>query len=617
MRSLLISPTDSRVVYLGTSDGQLFKSEDGGLSWSLLLPGLDRRQLVIDTLVEDPGGTGRLYAAGWDLRSDGGGLFESKDAGHTWNQVDLPGVNVAVRGFAISKGNPSCMIAGTGAGVFVSSDGGENWSRTGAKIEAFRQAESVAIDPRNPRLLFVGTWHLGYRSTDFGRTWWRNDSGFIADSDVFSISIDERKPGTMFASACTGLYRSVDHGASWTRLRVFPKSFLVRAQIVSIDPGNSARVYGGTTEGLFRSLDSGRSWQRITPSDWVVNAIQVDPEDSKVILIGTELHGVLRSDNGGKSWKDSNTGFVSRSITRVFADPTVPGRILAGERSGESVGGYYVFDNRADGWVDLDRNEIPGTGMLSLLVLPGSEGRIVGTAHGAFLQRPDTPGWTSLPGPISKVSVYDLTVDHRNEWIFAGTDDDVYRARLPELDFQKPQFYRFIPRVFSLLASRERPERLFAGTHLGVLRSEDSGATWSFATAGIPDHTIIENLAFAPGREDRIYAGTTAGLYVSRDGGNAWQRIPDDRLGTDIPAIIFLNASGARIMAAGGFSGGVFLSEDAGIHWDRIWNPGFRSPVRSLVQDPVNPSAFYLGTASEGVYRLFLQPSLSRNKPPQ
>ncbi|MGA2261243.1 MAG: hypothetical protein ABSH28_07400 [Acidobacteriota bacterium] len=607
VRSLLISSKNGKIAYLGTSDGQLFKSSDGGESWGLLYPGLGRRQFVIDTIVEDPADSNHLYAGGWDLRSDGGGLFETPDGGRSWSQVRLPKTNVAVRGFALSRKNPSHMIAATGGGVFVTADSGKTWQQRGARMAAFLQAESVAIDPEEPRFLFVGTWHLGYRSTDFGKTWVRNDSGMILDSDVFSISIDDRDPKNMFASACTGLYRSIDHGASWTRLKVFPKSFLVRAQVVFIDPTDSSRVYGGTTEGLFKSRDSGKSWSRVTASDLTINAIQVDPFNENVVLIGTELHGVLRSQDGGRSWRESNAGFVSRSITRIVSDPEAPGRFLVGEFTEGRIGGMYVYDNPINGWARLNEKDVPGEGLLSFLALPGGRGRIAGTARGVFLQSPGSSGWSRLPGPISKLTVYDLAIDEDTTWVFAGTNDGIYRARMADLSFQKPPNYSFIPRVFSLLASRSGTDLIFAGTHMGVLRSDDSGATWRSLSDGIPEHTIVECLVFSPEGEGHLFAGTMAGLFESKNGARTWDRIPDGRLGVDISSVIFLDAGGKRILAADNTRGGVFLSEDAGAHWDKIENPEFGSPVRSIAQDPLHPTAIYLGTSTEGVYRLVLQ----------
>ncbi len=606
VRSLLINSQDSSICYLGTSDGQIFKSLDSGVSWRLLYPGIKRRQLVIDTIVQDPVNADHVFAGGWALRSSGGGLFESNDAGESWNQVKLPKADVAVRGFAISGKHPSYMVAGTGSGIFVTEDGGKSWQQRGARIEAFLQTESVAIDPENPRFLFVGTWHLGFRSSDFGQTWVQNDKGMIFDSDVFSLSIDRRKPNTIFASACTGLYRSNDHGLSWTRLKVFPKSYLVRAQIVYIDPTNSARIYGGTTEGLFVSQDSGRSWKRITAADLTIHAIQVDPADSNVILLGTEMHGVLRSTDGGRSWVESNAGFVNHSIARIVPDPVKSGRFLVGEFFEGKVGGFHIYDNPINSWIELDPKEMPGEGMLAMLTLPGNRGQLAGTGRGAFLRPPESIQWVSLSGSINKLTVYDLALDEDGSWVFAGTNDGVYRARPDDLIFEKPSQSNIIPRVLSLLPSRSVAGRVFAGTHMGVLLSEDAGATWNFSSAGIPDYTIVECLVASPVDENHILAGTTAGLYESKNGGRTWVGMADGRLGGDFPAVIYLDAGGTRILAADNTSGGVFLSRDSGASWEKVVNPEFSAHIRTLAQDPAHPSKVYLGTGTEGVYRLTL-----------
>lgn len=601
VRSLLVSSTPN-LIYMGTRDGQIYKSTDGGAGWRLLYPGVRRRQFVIDAIVEKPGEPDHLFVGGWDVRSSGGGLYETRDGGQSWIQVKLAKANVAVRGFAISRHNPAFMIAGTNAGVFVTADGGKTWQQRGAQMKAFLQTESVAIDPENPHFLFVGTWHLGYRSTDFGKTWVSNAQGMIADSDVFSIVVDERNPKNLFASACTGLYRSIDHGLSWTRLKVFPKSYLVRAQVVYVDPSDAKRVYGGTTEGLFLSGDSGKSWSRVTPADWIVNAIQVDPRNG-TILIGTEVNGIRRSGDGGSTWEDANSGYANRSISRVMADPANPGRFYVGELSEGKNDGLYVFDNPVNRWVPPDSYEAPGQSLLSMLELPGDQGRIAGTARGIFLRRPQSDKWTALPGPISKLSVYDLALDKDQVWVFAATNSGVYRSRIEDLDFQRPRNYSVIPRVFSLLSTGNR---LFAATHLGVLRSDDSGGTWTSSSAGIPDSTIVECLVSSPAEPARMLAGTTAGLFASTDGGNRWARTSDGRLGVDISSVLFLDDSGKRILAADNTFGGVFLSADGGGRWDRIEDPQFGSPIRSLAQDPLHPSIVYLGTATESVYRLYL-----------
>jgi len=190
--------------------------------------------------------------------------------------------------------------------------------------------------------------------------------------------------------------------------------------------------------------------------------------------------------------------------------------------------------------------------------------------------------------------------------VFAGTNDGIYRARLDELRFEKPPVYNFIPRVFDLLPDRSDTATILAGSHFGVLRSKDSGATWQVFSQGIPDHTIVECLASDPAKEAHLFAGTSAGLFESHDRGETWLPVADGKVGVNIPAIIYLDSAGRSLLAADNTFGGVLLSGDGGIHWRKIEDPEFSSPVRSLVQDPLHPSVIYLGTGTEGVYRLTL-----------
>ena len=206
VRSLLLDSRKAGAVYLGTSNGRIFKSSDGGASWTPLNPGIGPYRYVIDTLVQHPKEKDRLFAGAWDLHSDGGGLFESSDAGLTWKRVMLPQPYSAVRGLSVCRKSPEHMIVGTLAGVYVSSDGGARWKSVGGT--ELQKAESVAIDPVDYRFLYVGTWRLSYRSADFGKTWTRVEKGMPLDSDVFSLSINRQNPEIVYSSACSGVYRS-------------------------------------------------------------------------------------------------------------------------------------------------------------------------------------------------------------------------------------------------------------------------------------------------------------------------------------------------------------------------------------------------------------------------
>jgi photosystem II stability/assembly factor-like uncharacterized protein len=274
-------------------------------------------------------------------------------------------------------------------------------------------------------------------------------------------------------------------------------------------------------------------------------------------------------------------------------------------------GGIYAFDYASGHWDAEPAQGPPDSPVLALLPLPGSSGRIAGTAQGLYRQGSPSDPWSKVPGAISRSIVRDLALDSSGDWIFAATDWGVLRSRPSELDFGPPADKRFHVPAFSVTSSKTLPGVIFAGTGMGVLRSRDFGMTWDVSSTGLPGRAMIECLATSPAESGHILAGTAAGLYQSRDQGETWEKGADGRLGVDISSIIFLDSAGRKIMAADATFGGVFLSADGGSTWTRIDAPGFGSPVRHLAWDPFQPSQVYLGTNSDGVYRLRLNTNLT------
>jgi photosystem II stability/assembly factor-like uncharacterized protein len=569
VRSLLIDAKRSNIVYLGTSSGKIFKSLDGGDFWKALSPGIGKNGYVVDTLVQHPLEPDHIYAGAWDLHSEGGGLFESKNGGATWTPVQLPKASAAVRGLAICKSEPSRMIVGTLQGAYVSADGGHEWKKVGG--DELQKSRSVAIDPSDYRFLYVGTWRLAYKSEDFGKTWRRLDKGMPLDSDVFSIAISSQNSRVVYSSACSGVYRSENRAQRWTRLRVLPGRFTIRAHIVIIDPSNYRRIYSGTTEGLYVSNDTGRTWTRLTSKNVVVNEIQIDPKNSRRILIGTEYDGILQSENEGRTWKESNNGFVHKKVSWILPDPVSSGRFVAGVVSGG--GGLYFYDEKAASWT-LSQIE-PGMRILSYLILPDDHGRLAGTTQGVYWQTNHSDRWKKLSGSIARRTVYSLELDPYNPVIYAGTDQGIYRTSLSAMNFRMPPGYRFSPKAWCITAPQTDPGLVYAGTSLGLLRSWDRGTTWNLISAyGLPERAVIGAIAVSPSDKDHLFAGTSAGLFESLNGGVHWKKAGDRRMEGEVPSVVFLDDSGRRILAADKTSGGIFYSKDGGENWEKISSQG-------------------------------------------
>jgi len=306
-------------VYLGTPDGHIFASSDRGEQWTLRGRAGGRLDGVVQRIVPDTRDTKRLLAAVWFREVPKGGVFESVDTGRNWRLIGLG--EEAVRALEQSASDPKVWIAGTRTGVFRSTDDGQNWLRiTQANDAELQNVDSLAIDPRDAQTIYVGTYHLPWKTTDGGKTWNSISAGMIDDSDIMSLRIEAANPRRMFSSACSGVYRSEDGGAMWTKLQGVPYSSRRTQQIVQ-DPTDDRTLYAATTEGLWMTPDSGESWKRITARDTDASAVVVLPgPKEKRILAGMSAQGILRSDDGGNTFADSNEGFSHRVIAAAAVE---------------------------------------------------------------------------------------------------------------------------------------------------------------------------------------------------------------------------------------------------------------------------------------------------------
>ena len=166
------------ILYAGTQVGGLFKSFDGGDNWLEINEGLLRdpdvpSSTIIESLAIDPYDSDTLYTSvtSYDLGVTSLGLFKSTDGGGSWSPVraSLPATNV--RSIVIDPLNSSTVHIGTNAGVFKSIDRGVSWlpANTGLSNKLVRV---VAIDP-STGLLYAGTDGGGIFVSDNGGSSWQ------------------------------------------------------------------------------------------------------------------------------------------------------------------------------------------------------------------------------------------------------------------------------------------------------------------------------------------------------------------------------------------------------------------------------------------------------------
>ena len=628
VRALASDPANPEVLYLGTSDGAIFASRDAGADWEQRGVVGENLDAVVTAIIVDPRKSARLYAATWtrEAGGEGGGVFVSDDGGKSWRDSGISGH--AVRALAQSASDPAILIAGALDGVFLSRDSGGNWERiTPGGNADLRNFDSLAIDPRDPQIIYAGTFHLPWKTSDGGKHWAPIHAGMIDDSDVLSLTLDAQNPQRVFASACSGIYRSDDGGVAWEKIEGIPYSSR-RTPVIRQDAANPATLYAGTTEGLWKTADGGASWRRISPRRWVINSMVILPGDGdreSQVLLGTEQHGVLASDDGGASFHASNAGFHHHRIVSLAVDPrdadraaavveNAPNALLMTEDGGRNwlpmsagLDGdtvRQIFSSPVGWWATL------GSGGLARFDAKANTWARIGViAESSTTDSAGSSSATAGEAHAVRSAVNDISFT-ASAW-FAATDQGLFVSH----DFGRLWApLRFGPGdvpVRSVRASSDGQQIRLASSG-GMVFSEDGGNTWTWHDLPLGSGGALR-LEWTS--DNTLLAVARTGLYISRDAGTNWIKAQSGLPGGLVDGLL----TQQEFWLASVQTAGLYISRDEGATWARVKRSG--PSIMPHVNDQQFPvlvavgeaARIYAGSATDGLYVL----DLSGNSAPQ
>jgi len=538
-----------------------------------------RDDLVLDSIVVDPGKPGRILVGAWVLGSPDGGIYVSNDNGVSWaSEKSMEGQSI--RALSAAPSNPNILVAGTLKGVYQSTDGGTQWKLISPEgSQELHEVESIAIDPKNPQTIYAGTWHLPWKTTDGGAHWNNIKQGIIDDSDVFSIIVDPKQPNEMYLSACSGIYKSVTSGDVFQKIQGIP-STARRTRVLMQDPLNLNIVFAGTTEGLWRTVDSGKTWVRTTGPEVIVNDVFVDPTNSNRVLLATDRGGVLASNDGGFSFVASNSGFSSRQITSYLGDSRNPAKIYVGVVNDKAWGGVFQSDNGGLTWTQKSSG-LEGHDVFSLE--QASDGSLVaGTRHGVYRLNGDI--W----GRANELTLLPTTVTKPAPKRTAASTSKTAKSRAsvaaaPTVVTVPGKTVQLNSNVYAFARSGDV---LYAATADGLLSSMNAGQSWKQVSGPVP-----QEWRFVAASRSVVLTADLKRALLSKDSGQSWLtiKLPDEL--TQVGAVA---VDGDGELWVGGREG-VFLSEDSGASWKSVKNLYMRD-ANSIYYD--EPSQRILITAN-------------------
>ncbi|WP_202925593.1 hypothetical protein [Edaphobacter sp. 12200R-103] len=575
-RSFAVDPHDNQHLYLGAANGWIYDSHDGGVQWKRLARIGSRDNLVVDNIVLDTTTKGRILVGAWAVGSSDGGLYVSDDSGVSWKEVaDLK--DQAVLALVGAPSESKTFVAGTLKGVYKTTDSGAHWKLISPEGSTeIHEVESIAIDPKDPNIIYAGTWHLPWKTSDNGAHWSNIKEGVIDDSDVFSIIIDPKAPNVVYASACSGIYKSDTAGMRFQKIQGIP-STARRTRVLMQDPQHQNIVFAGTTEGLYRTTDSGTNWVRTTGPELIVNDVYIDPMNANRVLLATDRGGVLVSNDGGASFRPTNSGFSSRQVTSFVQDLRSPETIYVGMVNDKAWGGVFMSSNGGLTWTQknggLESHDVLSLGQASDGTL------LAGTRHGIYRLNGDV--WSK----VERVSLELPEVEAPAPKPAVSKKKGARRAPVKPVAKKKAPPKPFDGAVFAFTRDGEQ---VFAATADGILRSFDGGQSWNLVTD--PQGHIWYTIASS---RSTLVASSLTKALLSTDDGHTWKPLATPSELTQITAVAADSFGGLWV----GGREGIYHSADQGVSWQVLKNLFVRD-VNSIYYDEKGERILVTGNSS-------------------
>lgn len=617
--AIVCSPTNSQRYFISGADGGVWRTIDGGSTWTPLtdkMPTTSMGALAIDPTNENViyAGTGEANFANHSRY--GLGIYKSLDGGSTWTQLaqstfagrcfskivinhlnsqTLYASITRAGGFpelAAAKGHPQA----TGpVGVFRSTDGGVNWTQLTAGLPN-RSATDLAIDPVNPQIVYAAIGHIFgatengiYKSTNGGDSWIKLAGGLPTGVvGRISIGIAHTNANRLYAlytsasdasgnnGTTLGAFRTDNAGTTWTNIGSFGNiqaTYGWYLSAVSVHPTTPDTVFMAGYS-FMRSTNAGAAWTNVTPPHVDLHAVAWDSTNR--LLVG-EDGGIVRSTAAslGNSWTTRNQGLgIIQFYAGLSTHPTDANALFIGaqdngtnHRTLDSTDWFQVFGGDG-GWTQLDRQSpnrvfvcYQGTGNLFLSADNG--GSFDGAAAGINTADRNCffPPYLIDPTDSNRM----LYATHR---IYRSTNGSTSWTAI------SGDLTAGAGAIRALAMAPSNTQTVYAATNDGrFLRSTNGGANFTLMLSGILGWPRVTREIFVdPTNAQKVYlAGAIFGQpHVRRsvDGGQNWQTLDGDLPDSPVNALA-VDVRGLRPAIYAGSDTGLYRSIDDGHTWRR------------------------------------------------
>ncbi|MBL9207514.1 MAG: hypothetical protein JNN01_20705 [Opitutaceae bacterium] len=209
-------------------------------------------------------------------------------------------------------------------GVFQR-DATQGWAHVGYNDTTL---SAVAFDPRDRQVIYTSALNGCWRSLDGGRTWQINTGWEITEAR--DVAVDPHAPDHVYLAFVNGVAVSTDRGQTWARREKGLPDRGKYTQTIKVDRTRAGRVLAGCELGIYLTKDGAQRWKRVLATRGTVNELQQSWHDPKIWVAVTQNDGAWASQDNGESWKQFPTVPTSEALYNIAMDPTQPQRLVIG-----------------------------------------------------------------------------------------------------------------------------------------------------------------------------------------------------------------------------------------------------------------------------------------------
>ena len=519
-------PTNTNTVYIGAAAGGVWKTTNGGSTWTSntdYLDALSVADIAINPRYPDSvfvaTGDGYGYEVGQDFWGGtySAGVMVSADGGQTWNTSGLTFSQTQsniIQRLLINPSDPDILLAATRTAIFRSTDAGQTW--TSVKPGHYYDME---FKPGDPNTVYASTSTGIAISTNKGATW--TTGGSVAGGGRVSIAVTAANPLVIYALGENGnFYKSTNGGTSFL-IQASPNSvasfYGYYDAVLTCSPLDENKVY---TAGyaIAKSTNGGGSWTGVGTNIHVDNhTLEFMPGNNNVIWCGND-GGIYSSTNSGTSWTDLGNGIGIKQYYRMGGSTLTPYTMLAGAQDNGSDrlrNGAWASVNGADGMeclIDRTNDQIMYTSW--------QNGHLEKSTNGGNSFNDITPSTGDWTTPFIQDPIVANTL--------VGGWEDVYRSTNGGNTWTPISNGLFPDNLYAIAMTPANNSVIYAASLGKICRTNNTGGSWTNITTGLPVSSAgITYIAVGDTDANKVWVsltGYSAGnkVFFSSNGGTTW-----------------------------------------------------------------------------------------------